>query len=254
MRNTFIILILFLFSYSFVSAQDDSYSIKVKKMLKLSGSSDNFNAAVSKMMDLERETYQSILPIEFFEELETEMLDIGFEKLVPKFIPIYRKHLTEEDLDGIIAFYESAPGKKLAEKTPLILVDAMQIGAEWGAEIGEMIFHKVQGSNEFLFTNELEQDCSHLKEGTFELTFDGLDKTFMIERKDGFQTETYGDDSIKYTIEWSSNNKYIVKEIQFEDRESEFVEVNIYEVEGDTAKFIAKESDTYLKGEIKKIE
>jgi len=124
------LIILFLFAFSSVSAQDDSYALKVKKMLKLSGSTENFNAAISSMLELERESFQSILPVEFFDELEKEMLEIGFEKLVPKYIPIYRKHLTEKDLDGIIAFYESESGKKLAEKTPLILVEAIQVGAE----------------------------------------------------------------------------------------------------------------------------
>ena len=42
-------------------------------------------------------------------------------------------------------------------------------------------------------------------------------------------------------------------EIQFEDRESEVLEVNIYEIEGDTAKFIGRQSNIYKRGEIRKI-
>jgi len=44
-----------------------------------------------------------------------------------------------------------------------------------------MIYYKVQGSNEFLFSKEIEEDCSNLKEGTFEITFDGTDRVYTIE-------------------------------------------------------------------------
>ena len=135
---TLIFLLLLAFN---LNAQEGSYDTKVKKMLKLSGAAENFDVVVTNMLNLQKEAYSQLLSEEFFEELEIEIKEIGFQKLVPKFVPIYKKHLSEKDLDGIIAFYESEVGRKLAKKTPLIIVDAMLIGAEWGEEIGEILIN-----------------------------------------------------------------------------------------------------------------
>ncbi|NEW84922.1 MAG: DUF2059 domain-containing protein, partial [Mariniphaga sp.] len=55
-------------------------------------------------------------------------------------IPVYKKHFTQDDVKAIIAFYESPAGNKLAEKTPLIAVEAMQSSQAWGMGL----FGKIQ--------------------------------------------------------------------------------------------------------------
>ena len=45
---------------------------------------------------------------------------LSWKIIEPKFVDIYAKTFTEPELDGIIAFYETAPGKALIEKTPAI--------------------------------------------------------------------------------------------------------------------------------------
>jgi len=39
----------------------------------------------------------------------------------------------------MIAFYESEIGKKMVEKTPIIMQQSMQIGQQWGMEMGAKI-------------------------------------------------------------------------------------------------------------------
>jgi len=39
--------------------------------------------------------------------------DLPVDEMVDAMVPIYQKHLTKEDLDGILAFYSSPVGQKL---------------------------------------------------------------------------------------------------------------------------------------------
>lgn len=248
-----IILLLLIGTFQ-LNAQEDTYKSKVKKMLKLSGASENFDVAVRNMIELQRKSYQDFLSEDFFDEMEKEMLEFGLEKLIPKFTPVYRKHLTEEDLDGIITFYESEVGKKLTEKMPMIVSEAMQIGAEWGEEIGKEIYNKIQSSNEFLFKSEIETDCTPFQKGTFKSTLEGVDEVAFIERENDVQIEKLNGHQLKSKIKWTHNNKYTL-ESMVEDNSEEFsiTEVTIYEVNEESYQYIARQNGIYIKGTIKKI-
>jgi uncharacterized protein len=54
---------------------------------------------------------------------------LSWEKLQPTYVKIYEDVYTEEELDGLLAFYRSPVGKSFLSKTPVILqksVEAMQ--------------------------------------------------------------------------------------------------------------------------------
>jgi len=52
--------------------------------------------------------------------------------------------LSQNDLNEINTFYKSPVGQKLTKKTPLIMVESMEIGQEWGREIGGYIAKKIE--------------------------------------------------------------------------------------------------------------
>lgn len=237
-----------------LNAQDDPYAEKVRKMLELSGAAANFNVAITNMIDLQKEAFGEILPEEFFIEMEKEMLEVGFEKLIPRYVPIYRRHLTEEDLDGIITFYESEVGRKLTAKMPMILSEAMQMGAEWGEELALEIFEKVQNSNEYLFKTELYDDCSKFKEGTFEAKLEGQDEVFFIEQKNGVYTEKYQGQQFEYKVQWTGNNQYTLEAKSAKISEQPITEVTIYEVNENSYKYIARQNGLFTKGSMKLID
>ena len=49
------------------------------------------------------------------------------EELLGDMVPVYQKHLTKADVDGISAFYSSPVGQKLLRETPAMSEEAMQI-------------------------------------------------------------------------------------------------------------------------------
>lgn len=58
--------------------------------------------------------------------------DMPVDEMVDAMVPIYQKHLTKEDLDGILAFYSSPVGQKLQREQPAMQQEAMQVGGEIG--------------------------------------------------------------------------------------------------------------------------
>jgi hypothetical protein len=63
---------------------------------------------------------------------ESVFKNMPIEEMVEAMIPIYQKHLTKEDLDGILAFYASPIGLKLQREQPAMTQEGMQAGGEIG--------------------------------------------------------------------------------------------------------------------------
>jgi hypothetical protein len=58
--------------------------------------------------------------------------NMPIDEMVDAMIPIYQRHLTKEDLDGILAFYASPVGLKLQREQPAMMQEGMQAGGEIG--------------------------------------------------------------------------------------------------------------------------
>lgn len=56
--------------------------------------------------------------------LSTEM---RWEVLEPAFVDIYRQSFTQEEVDGMLAFYKSAAGRAVTAKMPLVMQHTMQM-------------------------------------------------------------------------------------------------------------------------------
>lgn len=128
-----------------ISAQEEtqSYEEVLKELMSITGSEETFTTVVKQMIDIFKREQNNQVPEKFWDEMEKEMTETGIEDLTVLLIPVYQKHLTIEDLYGIIEFYNSPVGKKYAEKTPFITQESMAIGQTWGAEIGARIAQKL---------------------------------------------------------------------------------------------------------------
>ena len=74
--------------------------------------------------------------------------EIDTEALIRMTIPIYDKHLTHEEIRGLIAFYQTPLGAKLIEKLPAIAQDSMAAGMKWGQEIAGKAMAKMEERKE----------------------------------------------------------------------------------------------------------
>ncbi|VAW73483.1 FIG01059457: hypothetical protein [hydrothermal vent metagenome] len=83
-------------------------------------------------------------PEEFWQGI---MAEVNADKLIELVIPVYQKHLTEEDIKGINAFYDSPAGKKLIKVQPEIVQESMLIGQKWGEQIAQDVLLKYKEQN-----------------------------------------------------------------------------------------------------------
>lgn len=78
------------------------------------------------------------VPKEFWEEFAARA-----RKEAPRFldmlIPVYDAQFTTPQLEELVAFYQSPLGRHLVEVQPLLAVQSMQAGQQWGAQLGAQI-------------------------------------------------------------------------------------------------------------------
>ncbi|SMC53480.1 DUF2059 domain-containing protein [Pedobacter nyackensis] len=144
MKKIIFLLSFILLTGSFSFAQDNtSYKSTLSKMMEVSGSQNTYKAAIGQSIIMFKQQ-KSEIPAAFWDELEQSLTKSSFDHLLEMLLPVYQKHMSEQDLKELIAFYQSPVGKKLAEKTPFIVADSMQAGQVWGKKLGEDIIKKIQ--------------------------------------------------------------------------------------------------------------
>jgi uncharacterized protein len=126
-----------------VFADEASKAAKVEEFMRLSRMKETLEEtmdAVSRQLDAQ--TMQSIvggkLPPELqedFERFQDDVVDLvdgamNWDDMKPHYVRIYMQAFTEEELDGIIAFYRSPVGQRFVEKMPELMNQAMEISQQ----------------------------------------------------------------------------------------------------------------------------
>ncbi len=91
---------------SAIADSDEIIETTLKPVLRL----DNMTVEKRQMTESFLDKYKHIVKEEF-----------SWEKMLPDYIRIYRETFTEEELQSLIAFYESPTGKMFIRKMPVIM-------------------------------------------------------------------------------------------------------------------------------------
>ena len=84
------------------------------------------------------------LPPAAQDDFEKELLAaVDINELTKLLIPIYERHVSEEDLDHLLAFYRSPPGKRFIKALPLITAESREVGEKWGEGLGRKVAEKI---------------------------------------------------------------------------------------------------------------
>ncbi len=60
-------------------------------------------------------------------KMETDIFsNLPIDEMINVMIPIYQKHFTKGDIDGLVAFYGTPTGQKVLRELPSIMTEAMQ--------------------------------------------------------------------------------------------------------------------------------
>ena len=52
--------------------------------------------------------------------------EISYDELLDAMVPVYQRHLSKSDIDGILAFYASPAGRRLLHEQPAIMRESME--------------------------------------------------------------------------------------------------------------------------------
>jgi hypothetical protein len=121
-------------------SQDSAKIASIKTLLEVTGSGKLGVQAVQNMIASYKQNLPSV-PEEFWNEF---MKEVNTDVLTSMVIPIYDKYYSLEELNAIIAFYQTPIGKKVISTLPQIMQESMQAGQSWGKEVGEKAFNKLK--------------------------------------------------------------------------------------------------------------
>jgi hypothetical protein len=111
-----------------------------RRLIQASGSLEAIEASMPQMMTSmitplaqarglnERDTGALI-------DIITEEMRSELSTLMEMSARAYARRFTVADMNAVIAFYESAPGRRFAQATPALMTEMLAVGQAWGAQI-----------------------------------------------------------------------------------------------------------------------
>ena len=117
-------------------SQNESYKDVLLEYMEVQGSMDSFNNSINQMSQMMGGQIEAdkLKPI----------MDEMFLSLVDALVPVYKNHLSIQDLKDGIEMYKTPIGKKIAQKTPLITQETMNVSMQWGMEFSSKIQELLQ--------------------------------------------------------------------------------------------------------------
>jgi hypothetical protein len=140
MKSRVLTLAFLLLASTTLFAQTAARHDKVRRLLDLTGAEKLGLQVMDAMTDTFKGSVEGV-PDEFWRGIRNK---IKPGELVDMLVPIYEKHLTDADLDALIAFYSSPAGRRYVEKQPLIAADSMKAGQEFGARLAREVIAELK--------------------------------------------------------------------------------------------------------------
>ncbi len=107
-------------------AQEANFKADVLKLISISGADAQMKVVKPQILNMIPEVNKENFSKEF---------DTSLPSMYDKIAKIYMEIYTQEDIKGMIAFYESPVGKKMNEKAGELGQKSMQAGQEWAKEL-----------------------------------------------------------------------------------------------------------------------
>lgn len=124
-------------------AQDAGKTAKIEEMLRLTKTDQMMQQVMSQMkaMNLQQlQKDQSLDEKAKTAEMQQKIFDLvnakmSWEKFKPAIVRIYAEVYTDEELDGILAFYRSPAGHAMIEKMPQLMSRTMAVAQKLMGDI-----------------------------------------------------------------------------------------------------------------------
>jgi|LFRM01.1.fsa_nt_gb hypothetical protein len=138
MRKSLFIILSLLLSIPATQAQDNEFEKDLALMLELNGSKESYDMVFEQIVGQLKYSMPNVSD-ENWAKVKADVFDKQIIELNKKLVPIYKKHFTHDEIKGIIAFYQTEVGKKMAQKSAVLAQESMAIGQQWGMQLGQFI-------------------------------------------------------------------------------------------------------------------
>ena len=126
-------------------AQSAEFKASVRKLMAVSGSDATLKMIPEQILSMIEQA--PALPESVKVEIQAMFSEEALLSLMDRMVPIYAKYYTQQDMDDLIAFYDTPLGKKLSTVQPQITLESMSVAQQWAAEIGQKVASKIMQSS-----------------------------------------------------------------------------------------------------------
>lgn len=128
---------------------DPAKEADIRKLFELTGGKQLAAQVIESMGADLKPMMTKALPVGDYREKLVDLFFVKFQsrldtqKLVDLAVPIYDKHLSREDIRGLIEFYQTPLGQKTLQAIPAIMSEMQQAGRKWGEDLGRSSMQEV---------------------------------------------------------------------------------------------------------------
>ena len=123
---------------------DSAKAATIHRLLDLTKTPANMSSMFEATIAAQRTSMPGV-PAAFWEAISARA-HATIPQLVDSLVPIYARHLTQQELEQLVAFYSSPLGQHLIDVQPLIAKESMEVGGRWGKLIGEQVADSIQAA------------------------------------------------------------------------------------------------------------
>jgi hypothetical protein len=137
--------LIFLFQLTFdegtARARVDAAKRKeIRKLLRLTGSQQMARQMMQQMILNLRTAFPKV-PNSYWNGY---LKRANTSELVEMIVPIYDRHLSRKDIQGLITFYSSPVGRKFISVQPQLVAESMQVGQRWGRKLADKMVREIK--------------------------------------------------------------------------------------------------------------
>jgi hypothetical protein len=122
------------------TAEDTAKAQTIRRLLEITGAKNLYQQMSSQVFAGLKAEYPQV-PAKFWDTAAQEMKT---DELLDAIIPIYQKYYTNDDLQQLVAFYQTPIGQKTISILPQLSRESIAVGLKFGRTIAKRITDKLK--------------------------------------------------------------------------------------------------------------
>lgn len=131
------------------AAIDPAKDAAIRRLLEAQGTKGSMKQVLAGMTDNMKPLLESSLPAGTYRTQLIELFlarfqsKLSVDQLLELAIPVYDKHFSIEEIDGLTKFFQTPLGKKTASVLPQVVLETQSAGTKLGEQIGRQAMLEV---------------------------------------------------------------------------------------------------------------